>query len=251
MKTLALAILLLACAPATAHGDAKPWVFVLAGQSNMAGRGTPIPTEQPDPRILEFTHNARLAVARDPLNHEQGVGPGLSFARALLKDHPGRKIVLVQCAKGATFLKQWMRGQYLFNRCASLTRQASKRGTLKGVLFAQGESDALSTPSARLWAARYRELVTDFRSSVNAPRLPFVHTILGRTTQSRRFHEWRVVKNQQAAVRVPGDAAVRTGDLPLQDNVHFTVEGYGTLGERFAAAWLDVVDLQRPRDRGE
>jgi hypothetical protein len=243
---LALGVLLV-LAPAA---EARPWVFVLAGQSNMAGRGLPLPAETPDARIMEFTHHARLTVARDPLNNEQGVGPGLSFARALLESHPERRIVLVQCAKGATFLKEWMRGQYLFERCARLARQATRHGVLKGVLFAQGESDALSAPAARQWAARYRRFARDFRARAGAPDIPMVHTVLATTTQPRRFHEWRTVKTQQAAVQVPRDVAVRTGDLRLQDNVHFTVDGYRELGERFAAAWLRVADLQPQTDLG-
>lgn len=213
------------------------WVFVLAGQSNMAGRGLPVPAENPDPRIMEYTHHGRLVAARDPLNNEQGVGPGIPFARALLAEHPGRRVVLVQCSKGATALRQWMRDEWLFQRCAHLTRRAARFGVLRGVLFAQGESDAENGRVARRWAIRYRRFARDFRAAVHAPRLPFVHTVLGRTTEPRRFYAWRAVQAQQRAVRVPRDTAVTTRDLPLQDNVHFTVSGYETLGARFAAAW--------------
>lgn len=212
----------------------EPWVFVLAGQSNMAGRGLPLPPADPDSRIMEFTHHGNLVTARDPLNHEQGAGPGLPFARALLQGHPERQIILVQCAKGSTSLRRWERGGYLFKRCARLARSAAQYGDLRGVLFAQGESDAQSTKAAGRWGLRYTRFVGDFRKAVEAPRVPFAHTILATTTQPRRFHAWRTVQAQQRRVRVPGDVAVPTVGLPLQDNVHFTVDGYRTLGERFA-----------------
>ena len=67
----------------------RVWLFVLAGQSNMAGRGLVEPSDTiPHPRIFTVTPDKRWALAKEPLQLYQpaltGLGPGLAFARALM-----------------------------------------------------------------------------------------------------------------------------------------------------------------------
>jgi hypothetical protein len=200
----------------------------------MAGRGLPIPAERVTPGILQVTRRG-IVPAVDPLNGEQGVGPGVTFARELKKKHPSVTIVLVPCAKGATWMRQWERGQFLYNRCVRRARQA--HGTIKGVLFAQGESDAQLSDVAHNWRARFRRFTRQFRVSLHAPHVPFIYTVLGSTTQPHRFHAWAAIQHAQRTARVRDGHAIPTADLQLQDNVHFTVASYHTLGRRFARAW--------------
>jgi len=236
--TFAALVALALITPGTASAKPKPWVFVLAGQSNMAGRGLPVPAEKPTPGILQIT---RLGItpAVDPLNAEQGVGPGLTFAKAIKKARPDITIILVPCAKGATWMRQWERGQFLYNRCVKRARAA--HGIVKGVLFAQGESDAQLSDVAGKWRSRFERFSRQFRVSLHAPRVPFIYTVLGRTTQPHRFHAWGAVQRAQRAAHVSHGMAVPTADLPLQDNVHFTVRSYHTLGLRMASAWTKLA----------
>lgn len=221
-----------------AQAKPRPWVFVLAGQSNMAGRGLPVPAEKPTPGIMQITRKG-IVPAVDPLNGEQGVGPGLAFAKAIKRAHPDVTIILVPCAKGATWMRQWQRGQFLYNRCVK--RAAAAHGVVKGVLFAQGESDAQLTDVAGKWRHRFERFSRQFRASLHASRAPFIYTVLGRTTQHHRFHAWPIIQHAQRAAHVRDGAAIPTADLTLQDNVHFTVRSYHTLGLRMARAWTRLA----------
>lgn len=234
LAAAAVLMVALAAPAAAAPAKPKPWVFVLAGQSHMAGRGLPLPAPVVTPGIMQSIRRG-VVPAVDPLNGEQGVGPGLTFARAVRKAHPGRRIILVPCAKGATSITQWRHNSFLYDRCIRWARQA--HGTIKGVLFAQGESDASSYVDASKWRWRFERFARQFRRSLGAPRTPFIYATLGHTTQPARFFAWGAVRRQQDAAHVAHSAAVRMGDLRLQDNVHLTANGYRILGGRMAAAW--------------
>ena len=85
-------------------------LFVLAGQSNMAGRAAlPSDIEASDPAIRCFTQCAGSEAwtpAADPLHADKpekaGVGPGLPFARELRRAEPSLGIGLVSCAWGGS-----------------------------------------------------------------------------------------------------------------------------------------------------
>ncbi|MDR2674249.1 MAG: sialate O-acetylesterase, partial [Opitutaceae bacterium] len=90
------------------------YVFLLAGQSNMAGRGPVGEIDRaPDPRILAFDGPGRWIPAAEPLHNDKrgtGVGPGLAFARALLPHlPPDASIGLIPAAFGGTSMAQWQK----------------------------------------------------------------------------------------------------------------------------------------------
>ena len=75
----------------------KFYLFLLAGQSNMAGRGT---VENEDkvvnPRVLALSKEGKWVPAVDPIHFDKpsaGVGPGRSFALALMKKSPSWPII--------------------------------------------------------------------------------------------------------------------------------------------------------------
>ena len=221
----AFVVVVIALSLVPARASAERWTFVLAGQSNMAGRGLPVPPQHPSRRILEPSASG-LVPAKEPLGGEQGVGPGLAFARAIRRRHPQATIVLVPCAKGSTWMREWQPGGTLFKRCVAGARRTHAR--VAGVLFAQGESDAQDITAAARWRQGFRRFARGMRRALGD--VPIVHTVLGSTTEPERFIAWSQVQRQQR----PG---VETSDLPLADNVHFTVSGYERLGHRLAAAW--------------
>lgn len=225
-------------AASTAHVAPRPWVFMLAGQSNMEGRGYPIPSEKPDARILRQGHVGQpWTVAADPLNGF-GVGPGMSFAKEVLRQHPTVRIVLVPCAEGGTSIVNWQRWQPLYNDCMRRTRDAVRRGGVaKGILFAQGETDALFHERGDYWAERYQSTIRDMRRGLAAPSLPVVHTVIGKDALPGQFVAWKTVQRQQRRQLNSHDAAVKTSDLPVSGWPHYSVEGYRMLGRRMARAW--------------
>lgn len=214
-------------------------IFVLAGQSNMAGYGQPVPVEAPRGNVYDLTHGAAPAI--DPLGDAPGVGPGRFAALALARR--GVQVGLVNCAVGGTSLDQWLPAGIatVYPRCLTLVREAQRYGVLAGVFFMQGETDGMRPEWASTWAPRFSQFVTNIRRDLNAPGLPVV---FGRT---RDFTSCLVcglpfsttVREQQAAVRLPGVAMVDSDGLAL-DGEHFTVPGYAALGARFAWAWLTM-----------
>jgi hypothetical protein len=213
---------------------------MLAGQSNMQGQGFPDPPQQPDSRILrEGVIGAPWTIAQDPLNH-LGVGPGMSFARELVRRHPAAQVVLVPCAVGGTAIDTWQPGMPNYNRCVTRTRDAVRRGgVLKGILFAQGESDGYTLFRAGQWAKRYQATIRGMRHSLSS--VPVVHTVLAADAKPATFPGWNLVKAQQRRQLNRDDIAVETQDLPLADGLHFTVPAYHALGRRMAGAWTTLT----------
>src|SRR5690606_23928776 len=89
-------------------------LFLLAGQSNMAGRGD---IEAQDsivhPRIFVLNRDLEWVAAVEPLHFDKpvaAVGPGLSFARALADADPEAIIGLIPAAVGGSPITSWEAG---------------------------------------------------------------------------------------------------------------------------------------------
>ena len=100
-------------------------VFLLMGQSNMAGRGKVDASQQPDPHIFSLGKDMNWEPAKDPLHFdkkEAGVGPGLSFAREVVKSDPTVTVGLVPAAVGGTSLDEWAPGGKLYTNAVERAR---------------------------------------------------------------------------------------------------------------------------------
>jgi hypothetical protein len=244
--------------PAAAGMAAKPApvdLYVLAGQSNMSGRGDPAGLSAaekiPDPRIRLYGNDGRWHAALDPLDDATGqvdavsadpqaaVGPGLFFARAMLRR--GRSaIALVPCAKGGSSIGRWQPGgdrATLYGSCVARTAAAGERPA--GMLWYQGESDALQTTTAVGWTASFRRMVDGFRRDVDAPRLPIVVVQLADQPREgdARYPGWASIREQQARPLGPCIAMVSAGGLPRNpDDLHLSTGAQRLLGVRLADA---------------
>ena len=94
-----------------AKGPRDLRIFLLCGQSNMAGRGD---IEEQDRRSIERVWSMNKAnewaLATDPLHYDRpaiaGVGLGRTFARLLTTVDPEAKVGLVPCAMGGSALQE-------------------------------------------------------------------------------------------------------------------------------------------------
>jgi hypothetical protein len=238
-------------------------LFILAGQSNMVG-WSPIPEgERTDPRIYVFGKDYRWKIARHPIedasnqvdmvseNRLAGFGPGMDFAFALLESQPELVIGLIPCAKNSSGIIQWQRDlsdRSLYGSCLKRTYAASPMGQLAGILFFQGETDALRPelslevePKPYEWSELFSSFITDFRHDLGEPELPVVFAELGSRPALQAFINWEVIRQQQQSVELPMLARIKTEDLPYHDGLHFTVESYRTIGRRFADAYWSLV----------
>lgn len=243
-------------------------LFVLAGQSNMAG-WAPLPTEQLlHERAFLFGNDYVWRLANEPTDHpggqvdqvsldrtgELGTSPGFAFATTLLEKQPEMIVGLIPCAKGNTTIRQWQRSindETLYGSCLKRMAAASTMGKVTGILFFQGEADAvnqaqdedrvLSSHDYREWFTQY---INDLRRDLARPRLPIVFAQIGSHAAPNAFTEWAVVQQQQAAVDISCVAMITTSDLPLRDGVHYTAESYQIIGRRFAEAYVQLMNTQ-------
>ena len=223
--------------PSDATAAQPVHVFVLAGQSNMVGRGFPLSMASPtDPRLLIW-RDGRWQTASDPLgpssDPNSGIGPGMTFGLQLLKKLPSWRIGLVMCAKGATSIQDWQPDKKLYRSCVEQARAAGG-GRPAGILFLQGERGG-SVAQAAGWTDGFMPLYRAFRDDFGE-QVPF---LLGQIGTFAGLEDAQAsIRDQQArlAAKLPHTRLVRSLDLPTQGN-HYTVSGYRVLGARFATAW--------------
>ena len=100
----------------------KLMLVLLAGQSNMAGRGEIEPEDREEiPGLLMINRNFEWVPAVEPVTADRpfaGVGPGRTFGRLLLEANPGCMVGLVPTAVGGTPIRvtdaeEYMRGRVL------------------------------------------------------------------------------------------------------------------------------------------
>ncbi|MDQ6812182.1 MAG: sialate O-acetylesterase, partial [Bacteroidota bacterium] len=131
----------------------KVWVFLMAGQSNMAGRGLVEPQDTvASQRLLTINKQGELVYAKEPLHFYEpamaGLDCGLSFGKRLIKDIPENiSILLIPTAVGGSSIQQWLgdstyRQVTLLSNFKEKVQLAKKYGKIKGLLWHQGESDA-------------------------------------------------------------------------------------------------------------
>ena len=240
---------------------AKLHLYLLMGQSNMAGRGK-IGTEDktPHPRVWLFTLQDNWEPAVEPVTHDKpgmlGVGPGLAFGKAMAEDNPGATIGLVPCAVGGTPLKRWERGGDLYSNAVHRAQFAMREGTLKGIIWHQGESDSGAATNANTYGDRLSRMIQDIRADLGAPDLPFVAGQIGEFLYDRgpgHAAYPRVVNAALAALpeNVPGTACVPSQGLKDKGDVlHFDAASQREFGRRYAAAMLRLQSAQKNSKAG-
>jgi len=231
---------------ATASADPGFYLFLLAGQSNMAGRGIPDSLSKViDPRILMLSKDNEWVAATDPLHFdkpEAGVGPGISFAQELLKGYGDKniRIGLIPAAVGGTSIDKWMSGAYdtitrthPYDDAISRTLTALQKGILKGILWHQGSSDA--SPQKRSgYMEKQVTVISRFRHDLGMPQLPFIAGELGYYNGNKKaFNEML----QQLLRQVSNVKVVSAEGLtPNADSIHFNTASARILGKRYAEA---------------
>jgi hypothetical protein len=234
-------------------GTSRRLVFLLAGQSNMAGRAA-LDDEvgRSDPRILQLSTEDKWIAAADPLHPPQfgfaGTGPGMSFARALAEARPGHEIRLIPCALGATPLARWEPDGDLFQNAANRLRLALAEGeSLAGLLWHQGETDARTEAVAATYETRLEAAVRAWRALPGAAHAVFVCGELGQFLSSSEFPGAEQVNAalRSVAARIPGGACISSAGLADKgDRKHFDTVSQRQLGRRYAEAFLKTVALE-------
>ena len=230
-------------------------LFLLVGQSNMAGRGTVTPADKvPHPRVLMLNQAGEWVPAVDPMHFDKpgvvGVGLGRTFALTLAEVYPGDTIGLIPCAVGGSPIDTWRPGVFYpptkshpWDDAMRRAKTALAVGTLKGILWHQGESDA-TRELAPGYAAKLTDLVARMRRELQAPAVPFIAGQLGRFPDKPWDEFFRQIDqvHRELPQKVPHTAFVSSEGLNHKgDRVHFDADSYRELGRRYAEAYLRLV----------
>ncbi|CAN8268127.1 unnamed protein product [Cochlearia groenlandica] len=240
-------------------------IFILAGQSNMAGRGGVynntatnttvwdglVPPEcKSNPLILRLTEKLQWEVAKEPLhididfNKTNGIGPGMSFANRLVLNRFGQ-VGLVPCSIGGTKLSQWQKGEVLYEKTLRRAKAAvaSGGGSYGAVLWYQGESDTVDMVDASVYKMRLVKFFNDLRSDLDQPNLPIIQVALA----SGKGPYINEVRKAQLETKLENVHCVDAMGLPLEpDGLHLTTSSQVKLGHMMVDAYLAISNSAKP-----
>jgi len=237
--------LLLALLPPAHAVPENMQIFLLIGQSNMAGRGAVEAQDlAPHPRVFMLTKELAWVPAVDPMHFDKperiGTGLGKTFGTVLAAADPAATIGLVPAAFGGSALDEWAPGQPHYVNAVARAKAALKHGKLAGILWHQGESDRASDKAAT-YPVRFAKFIAQLRADLDVQDVPVVVGEIGRFCPNEGPVNAAI---RQLPGMVPHCALVTTEDLagrPEKPEVlHFETPAFRELGRRYAAAWQSL-----------
>ncbi len=261
--------------------DTELWV--MAGQSNMVGCGRHVRKLEPDPRIWLYNMDNTWIPAVPPLHrifesvapvHREifwktdqiteedflergerskrspagGVGLGYFFAKRLIEGIDS-EVGLIASAHGGTTMEQWdpkklSEGDHSLYG-ATINRIKAVGGKVRGILWYQGESEAMEPGQEKVYEAEFLELIDSFRRDTGDEDLPFILVQIGRWARAKdpRADNWDTVRDIQRRVATQRENVWVTSaiDLELDDQIHLSMAGHERLGARMAEIALGQV----------
>lgn len=245
-------------------------VFLVAGQSNAVGTGDPADAPAiPEDAAYEFrAADDELVPLNEPVGPDDGGSAWAAFAREY-NELTGSPVVIVAKPVGGAAqhpdadrfrgVGHWRGGSTYcsaaieaIDQCRTYLRNRGISYNFEGVLWHQGESDAIAIDqgyhSLPNYRSAFREMVTYFRDEVDQSVLAFYIFKIGRQ-RSGDTDGWRAVRNAQDEfaeqiedVHVVFDGAVTFAeDGRMQDELHYTQAGYNEMGRSGARSIATIL----------
>ena len=239
-------------------GDEKKMMLVLlAGQSNMAGRGEIEPEDREEiPGLLMINRNFEWVPAVEPVTADRsfaGVGPGRTFGKLLLEANPGCTVGLVPTAVGGTPISAWKRSgsspgdprERPYDQSIERATAALQRGDFAAVLWHQGETDAKL--KNRRYAEDLKEVIRNFRTDLPLAGVPFLCGGLGEYLKGSQYDFPSIDADiKTVAAELPELGYVSVAELTDKgDKLHFSSASARELGRRYFAEYQRLVDRAR------
>ena len=232
-------------------------VFVIAGQSNAAGRAKDPVEDPPEIGVHLLRDSGKWDLAAHPLgettgsvhlghfeNHNPGHTPWLHFAK-ILKRTLGYPIGLVMCAYGGSPLRWWNPAENGALTKNMLEMLADYDLHPKAMLWYQGEAEGFEN-SAETYFDRFSAFVASVRSALGQPELPVITFQLNRQFCECGLEldrQWGIVRQAQADAmhRLKNVWTLATQDVAMFDFIHNAASGNLVLGERAAKCALTTL----------
>jgi|AntDeeMinimDraft_5_1070356.scaffolds.fasta_scaffold00103_41 chitodextrinase len=259
-------------AAATVTDPSNLDIYLLFGQSNMEGAG-PIEAQdrETNPRIHLLADLGCSNLDREygewyqaepPLNRcNAGIGPGDYFAKTMIEEMPeDGGIGLVPAAVGGADIALFQKGAPIgrndrdipsqfdggYQWLLDLAQQAQQVGTIRGILFHQGETN---TGEAE-WPSVVQGIVENLRSDLGIGDVPFLAGEVLYDGQGGCCGSHNALINELPDV-VSNAHVVSAEGLAGQDYAHFTTEAYREFGRRYAEEMLEHVDVDEGGTGGD
>jgi hypothetical protein len=230
-------------------------LFLLVGQSNMAGRGNVEAEDKiPHPRVLMLNKAGEWVPAVDPLHFDKsvaGTGLGKTFGTLIAEANSDITVGLIPCAVGGSPIDSWKPGVFYqptnshpWDDALKRAKLALEKGTLKGILWHQGESDS-NAKDAPSYGGKLQNLVKAFRAELGD--VPFLVGQLGQFEDVPWNEPRKIVDraHQDLARELPNVAFVSSTGLKHKgDKVHFDSASMREFGKRYAEAYLKLTKGQ-------
>ncbi|MCB1065109.1 MAG: sialate O-acetylesterase [Verrucomicrobiae bacterium] len=250
---LMAAISFLTTASPAADDGGERHVFLLVGQSNMAGRAQIEAEDEGEIEGVELWNIAekRWEPAKAPFNRYsphrkelsmQRLNPGPTFAKAWRDAHPGVKVGIVCAVRGGTKIEEWEKGREkpwsLYDTALAATEAAlaaEGKSRLVGILWHQGEGNS---GASEAYPDQLKALVAQWRADLKSPELPFVFGQIGQWNPAYAAFNEMILKQSAA---IPHTACVKSDGLTNMDTAHFDSKSQREFGRRYAAAMLSLT----------
>ena len=226
----------------------KNYVYILMGQSNMAGINTSDPQDLLcDARIQKMsqTNYDTWMLGTENMNSNStggGTSPGKTIAEQLLTQVPNDVTIrMVGAAASGSSVEQWSKGSTnndynkaagnLYNDLVLRIHAAQRIGIIKGIFWHQGEANSGTTD----YEQKLTKLISDVRNEIGTPNVTYVMGQIGITGDATG-----VVNRSLDLIKyfVPNTNFATCEGLVLADNVHYNAASQRIYGVRYANAYL-------------
>ena len=225
-------------------------LFLMIGQSNMAGRGEFGEVPDISDHRCRMMRNGLFRPMAEPINcdHQNhndtyGVCLAASFARDYAETYD-EAVGLIPCADGGTTLARWQPGEILYDHAVFLARLGMRSGELAGILWHQGESDSDTEENARSYGERFEKMIGQMRRDIGTDA-PVIVGELGDYLKNCGGTPYYGIVNEElhrvADAHADFGIASAAGLTGKPDNLHFDSVSLREFGSRYFAAYQTVV----------
>ena len=223
------------------------------GQSNMAGRGLvqSIDTIK-HPRVMMLDKNQQWVSAKAPMHFDKpiaGTGLGLTFGKIMANENPKITIGLIPTAVGGSSINAWFSDSlhqqtnaYPYNDMITRAKEAMKDGTLKGILWHQGESDSGNEESVSGYSQKFLAMVDSLKKDLGIKSIPVVTGEIGyffyeRSPLAELLNgELTKLASENACLNLVSAQGLNHKG----DQTHFDSDSYHELGRRYAQKMIEL-----------